>query len=490
MKKFLGGGLLALGLAAAAFAAERYQAPPGPEDLAYFTRRTGGRLIEFSYPVYPPEPNADWTREHVRVNFIVDPTGKVAEAVVVSGPERFRDPALAAVRQWKFQPMLVEGRPVAAAHTVSVPFKSTGTPPKSITEDYELTAKVHDPDPVPPGDPANSEPLYPSFLASRRLSGDVELLLGINPEGRVSGVQVIRAFHPDFLTAALETVAAWECRPAREGLLAVAGQKSALLSFYTTDESGRENRADWMERNGIFLREPAGTKIVEFFDAPVQAVRMVDPVYPYELALAGTRGGARVDFRIDAYGRVGEVAVAEATHPEFGQALAAAITAWQFRPLQRRGEVVTALFSITWRFEEPRADSVEQRLLAAIAAGERSPGARELDRPLFPLFQRTAIFPPDRFDAGEGGRAEIEFIIDRTGRVRLPRVRGATQPSFGWAAATALSQWLFETPLKNGQPVDVRVAIPMEFTPPERPAEEAIKRPTIDQVQPPETSVP
>jgi TonB family protein len=157
--------------------------------------------------------------------------------------------------------------------------------------------------------------------------------------------------------------------------------------------------------------------------------------------------------------------------------------------LRRHGDEVAALFSITWRFEAPRADSAEERLLAATEANQ--PGtARGLDRPLFPLFQRAAIFPPDRLDAGEGGRAEIEFIIDRTGRVRLPRIRGANQSSFGWSAATALSQWLFETPMKNGQPVDVRVAVPMEFAPPERPAPEVIRPPDVDPIAAPQTSVP
>ncbi len=60
----------------------------------------------------------------------------------------------------------------------------------------------------------------------------------------------------------------------------------------------------------------------------------------------------------------------------------------------------------------------------------------------------------------------LEVIVDRDGRVRLPHIRSATRPEFGWAAATAVSQWLFETPLKDGKPVDVRVVIPVKFTVP------------------------
>ena len=67
---------------------------------------------------------------------------------------------------------------------------------------------------------------------------------------------------------------------------------------------------------------------------------------------------------------------------------------------------------------------------------------------------------------GPTGSAEIEFIIDREGRARLPRIVSASREEFGWAAATAIAQWVFDPPKKNGQPVDTRVRIPVSFTPP------------------------
>lgn len=461
MKKSAAGWIQALVLATAVTAAERLQEPEDRRDPEYARHNHGGTLIECVYPAYPAEPGADWTQERVKLAFVVDATGAVGEVRVLSGPERFHEPAMTALKKWKFEPAIANDQPVAAAYEVSLPFKSTGTPARSIAEDYFMT-QVHDPELVPPGDPFNPEIPYPRALESRRLAGEVELLVGINREGRVDGVQIIRATHPEFLGAALETVAGWECRPARVGLLAVRGKKQAVLSFYTTDETGRDNRADWMERNGIFLRNRNDTKIVDYFDEPVEALHMVDPVYPYALVAAGTRGGARVNFTIAPSGRVIDVVVDEATAPEFGEAVAAAIASWQFKPLQRHGETVGGDFSFTWKFNEPRAGSAEQRLLAA-AAADQPVSARQLDRPLFPLYRVAPVFPAGRLDAGEAGQAEIELVIDRDGRVRLPRVRGASRPEFGWAAATAISQWLFETPRKGGQPVDVRVVVPVEF---------------------------
>ena len=113
-------------------------------------------------------------------------------------------------------------------------------------------------------------------------------------------------------------------------------------------------------------------------------------------------------------------------------------------------------------------DAFEDALRTDGAVEPYHVGAQSLDRPLFPLFTRSPLYPAARLDALELGEADIEVTIDRAGRVRLPHIRAATQPEFGWAAATAVSQWLFETPLKEGKPVDVRVVIPIKFKPPEQ----------------------
>ena len=48
----------------------------------------------------------------------------------------------------------------------------------------------------------------------------------------------------------------------------------------------------------------------------------------------------------------------------------------------------------------------------------------------------------------------------------LPRIVTATQPEFGWAAATAITQWVFKAPYRGGEPVDVKVRIPFRFVAP------------------------
>ena len=59
----------------------------------------------------------------------------------------------------------------------------------------------------------------------------------------------------------------------------------------------------------------------------------------------------------------------------------------------------------------------------------------------------------------------IEFILDKAGRVHLPRIVDAVHQEFGWSAATALARWRFEPPLRQGQAVLARLRIPFEFKP-------------------------
>jgi TonB family protein len=467
MKNLCTGVLPVLLFAVIAPAAERLKLPVDTGTLEYLTNSRSASIVAWEHPQYAPEPAAEWVQQAVRVAFEVDADGQVRDVRALGGADRFAEAAIAAVSRWKFRPEISDGKPTLASKEVRVKFSPNGPPKRRPNDELFCPYALENPEPAPPGEPENSDVIYPAALLPRRLSGEVELLMSVNEEGRVDGVKILRATHPDFLNAAVQTVAGWQLRPARIGKVPQRGQKGIVLSFYPVDEEGRTRRAEWLECNGIHLRDNPAAPTTAWFDHTPTATAMVDPVYPCNLLQAGTRGAARVDFGVDFEGRVVNVSVAEATAPEFGEAVAAAMAAWQFEPMQRENHPVGPRFSITWRFKEPAADGVEQRLLENLGTEREAVDARQLDRPLFPLFTRLPDYPAARLDAKEPGEARIEVVIDREGRVRLPHIRHASQPEFGRAAATAVSQWLFETPRKGGEPVDVRVLIPIQFKPPE-----------------------
>ena len=312
------------------------------------------------------------------------------------------------------------------------------------------------------------DPVYPKHLESRQLFGEVEMNLGINEKGRVEGVEVVRTSHADFLAVAFTTVEQWEFQPAGRGHVPERGEQIAVLSFMVMDSAmNRTSNKEWLENNGITLRDPGASKSAEYFDEIPQAKAVVDPIYPYDLLAKGVEGSARVNFAVNKEGQVVDIAVIEATEPDFGASLAAAIAAWSFKPLYRQGEKTWADFSILWKFSKPSENNTAPESLAALTPGENRVHAKELDRPLAPLYRRPPVYPKLLWDAKTPGQAKIEITINQAGRVCWPKIVEATNPEMGWAAATAVSLWYFETPLKGGKPVEIRAVIPVQFKPEE-----------------------
>jgi TonB family protein len=55
------------------------------------------------------------------------------------------------------------------------------------------------------------------------------------------------------------------------------------------------------------------------------------------------------------------------------------------------------------------------------------------------------------------GNADLTFVIDETGAVRVPTVVAASDHAIGLAALTAIKQWKFTPPRRRGEPVLVEV---------------------------------
>ena len=69
-------------------------------------------------PAYPAEAIAARITGTVTIEAVIDPAGNVTSARVLQGVPMLDDAALAAVRQWKYTPTLVNGEPVAVIMTV------------------------------------------------------------------------------------------------------------------------------------------------------------------------------------------------------------------------------------------------------------------------------------------------------------------------------------------------------------------------------------
>jgi TonB family protein len=94
--------------------------PTGPID--------GGNLnskaIELPPPIYPAEARKIHASGQVQIKVIVDETGRVMSADILSGPETLRMAALAAARKARFAPTLIAGGAVKVSGILTYDFKA------------------------------------------------------------------------------------------------------------------------------------------------------------------------------------------------------------------------------------------------------------------------------------------------------------------------------------------------------------------------------
>ena len=101
----------------------RVPMPAPPSGVARVSGRVmAGQLEKKVDPVYPADAIAADARGDVVLLATITKTGEVGEVQAVSGPYRFRDAALEAVKQWRYRPYEVEGVVQDVQTTVTVSF--------------------------------------------------------------------------------------------------------------------------------------------------------------------------------------------------------------------------------------------------------------------------------------------------------------------------------------------------------------------------------
>lgn len=406
---------------------------------------------------FPASVSNGTNKGYAVIRFVVDERGTVSQARVLKADQpAFGDAALAAVKQWTFTPGVDNGKVTAMCMDVRVDFDraapiGAGAPlpgtmqPKLVRR---TNAELED---GPLGE-------YPPTLVGRGLPGEVFYRCTVDPEGHAVGLRVLRASHADFVLPALESAVGWKFKPATQGDLKIPAELVGQVSYGDTKTPPR---SQVLAVNG--MAAPDGSQP----EAVPQPVAMADPVWPIDRLLKGEGGSANVQFTVGPNGVVRDIQVRDATQPEFGAAVAAAIEGWQFEPGMVHGKSVDVTLVKHAEFKavpldaKPDSDDWLARLVA-LARANAIAGGRGLDRRLAPIYQVPPVRPSSLAD-GEKGSATIQFVIDRDGRARLPRVVSASSEAVGWAAATAVSQWVFGAPTRGGKPTEVLVSIPIQF---------------------------
>lgn len=115
----------------AASAAKPVPPQPAAAQTSEQPIRVGGqvqeaKLIKRKDPVYPPLARQARLQGVVRLQAVIGPDGRVEQVEAVSGPPLLRQAAIDAVKQWVYQPSLLNGRPVRVTTQIEINFTLGG----------------------------------------------------------------------------------------------------------------------------------------------------------------------------------------------------------------------------------------------------------------------------------------------------------------------------------------------------------------------------
>lgn len=404
-----------------------------------------------AFPAFTPEAEKSG---RITMRLKLDVSGAILEAQPVdSAPDGLVQAARKALEHWRFAPAREHGVPIPADVQVAV---------LCLARPNAKSSKFEPPKPIdrPP-------PVYPFAMRRFGINGEVTIDFIVAPNGAVKNPYVSSSNSRTFEEPAIAAVRKWRFKPAQRDGRPVAARMQVPIIFSLAE--GGEDAFTIDERDQSKL--PPELR----YDTPPKIRNVQLPIFPYELRRDGVRGKAAAVMLIGTNGRVENVKVVSASRPEFGEALAAAVSTFRFHPAAKAGKPVPHLLRFEHKFEPDPLDSPAYELLRVERTSPADiPSAAKCDERIAPISQRPPVFPPRTLTEAESGRAVIECVIDEDGRAQLPRIVEATSPAFGYAAAQAIDSWFFQPPRINGKPAAVRIRVPVQFSPPkpkqERPA--------------------
>lgn len=413
------------------------------------------RLLDAS-TVHVPRPKGAKPDDHfedqvVFADVSIDETGRIT--AVKNAPPELAPKIQIAAKNWRFAPARRGGQPVAAE--LRVPFV------------IEIAGARRGPPGTKPTFPrviSQQKPIYPFAMRASGMRGEVVVDFFVDIEGRVRNAYVVRSLNPAFDDPALEAVRQWRFEPGRAGEEPIRMHMQVPVIFqldglYQGGENGMNSP-----------RKPDLSKLPEEFryDTAPRLIGSARAVYPYALLAAKREGKALIRYLVDERGRVAQATVGEASAPEFGEALLAAVEQFRFEPAVKNGRPSRSLQAFSQEFKTDEGyQLVSDDDLSLLRREQRKPETivrlGDLDEPLKPISQRPPRAPLAQLADGKAGEATIEFLVDEEGRARLPRVVRASADAFGYAAMQAIASWRFEPPTRGGRAAIVRAILPVKF---------------------------
>ena len=165
------------------------------------------KIAQYVVPVYPPEATEAGVSGSVMLHVIIGTDGKTQEVEYVSGPVQLKGAAMNAVKQWMFEPVLLNGEPVEVDTTISVDF--TLRPAKLVHQVI---------------------PKYPADARKAGITGTVVLKAVIAKDGSVKDLQYVSG-PKDLADSAIKAVKKWRYETTRIGGNPVEVETTISVAF-------------------------------------------------------------------------------------------------------------------------------------------------------------------------------------------------------------------------------------------------------------------
>lgn len=333
-------------------------------------------------PVYPEAARKAGVEGLVILEATADTYGHVSAVKVLRSVPLLDQAALDAVKQWVYEPVVVDGKPREVTFTVTVKFaldkdKRTGggvatgvgggvaggveggvkggvaggvkggVAGATVGAIEDQASKAFEGDAVravgdvqPPKLVKQVSPVYPEEARKGGVEGVVILEAKADEQGNVVDTRVLRSV-PPLDAAAIEAVKQWKYEP-----LIIDGRARKVIFTVTVRFAIKEKGQEFAKAFETFAR---GAAKAEGDLQPPRLIHEVAPVYPEAAREAGVQGVVILSVRADAQGHVEDVMVLRSI-PLLDQAAIDAVKQWVYEPTLVNGQAVPIVFTVTVRF--------------------------------------------------------------------------------------------------------------------------------------------
>jgi TonB family protein len=289
------------------------------------------KLIRKVEPRYPDEARKAGIEGTVTVEATTDNRGRVQKVKVLRSIPELDQAAVDAVKQWVYEPMIIDGKPHGIVFTITCRFslknEKGGTAFEGgVTGTDQKPAVRAMGDIKPPKLIKLVKPVYPDEARKAEVEGVVIVEATTDIYGRVTHTKILRSI-PLLDQAAIDAVKQWVYEP-----MIIEGEPRGVIFTVTC----------------TFRLDDPVRALGDI--KPPKLIKKVDAIYPQEAKDTGIEGVVILEATTDIYGKVKEVKILRSI-PALDQAAIDAVKQWVYEPFIKDGKPVGVIFTVTVQFE-------------------------------------------------------------------------------------------------------------------------------------------